>query len=393
MTLRIVDVCGFYTPQGGGVKTYVERKLKAAREGEHHVVILAPGAEDGVIHREAAGEIRAIRGTTFPLDRRYRYFGDEAALHAALDRLAPDIVECSSPWSSAAMVGRWPGDAPRSLVMHADPLAAYPYRWFEGIAERETIDRGFDWFWRHLRRLGRQYELVVTANEPLSQRLRAGGVGGVRTLPMGVEPGLFSPALRDEGLRARLLARCGLGPEATLLIALGRHSSEKRWPMVIDAVAAAGYQRPVGLVLFGDGPRRTQVLRAAAANPHIHLAAPVADRRAVATLLASGDALVHGCEAETFGMVAAEARASGLPLIVPDEGGAADQHVPGAGARYEARRPAALAEAIVAFIDAGPAGARARAAAAAGATMTMDRHFDRLFSLYATFGRRLRHAA
>ena len=31
--MRIVDVCAFYAPQGGGVKTYVERKLAAARPG------------------------------------------------------------------------------------------------------------------------------------------------------------------------------------------------------------------------------------------------------------------------------------------------------------------------------------------------------------------------
>ena len=36
--------------------------------------------------------------------------------------------------------------------------------------------------------------------------------------------------------------------------------------------------------------------------------------------LASADALVHGCEAETFCLVAAEARASGTPMIVPDRG-------------------------------------------------------------------------
>ena len=63
-----------------------------------------------------------------------------------LDALAPDLVEVSSPWSSATMVARWHGRAPRALIMHADPLAAYAYRWFGGIARRETIDRQFDWF-------------------------------------------------------------------------------------------------------------------------------------------------------------------------------------------------------------------------------------------------------
>ena len=381
--MRIVDVCAFYSPQGGGVKTYVERKLAAARPGEQEVVILAPGRRDAIIHRAPGGFIQTIKAPVFPLDRRYRYFQDQDALHAALDALAPDIVEVSSPWGSPGIVARWQGRAPRSLIMHADPLSAYAYRWFSGVAKRESIDRGFDWFWRHLRKLDQSFETVVSASSSLSARLTEGGMTGVRTIPMGVESGLFNPALRDQGLRERLLARCNYGPDASLLLALGRHASEKRWPMVFDAVTAAGYQRPIGLVLFGDGRERAKVVRAAAGNPHIHLAAPITDRNDIATILASGDALVHGCEAETFCMVAAEAKASGLPIIVPDEGGASDQFVEGQGRRYAARSGSALAAAITDFFAGDPDGDRARAVANAPAVPTMEMHFEALFSLYA----------
>jgi len=380
--VRIVDVCAFYSPQGGGVKTYVERKLAAARPGREEVVILAPGSHEALVREEAAGSIRTIKGPLFPFDRRYRYFQDEPALHGTLDALRPDIVEASSPWGSASMVGRWPGRAPRALIMHADPLSAYAYRWLGGVASRDTIDKGFDWFWRHLRKLNEAFEMIVSASPSLSARLEEGGMTGVHTIPMGVEKGLFDPARRDRDLRARLLERCGLGPDATLLLALGRHASEKRWPMVFDAVTAAGYQRPIGLVLFGDGRDRAKVVRSAAQSPHIHLAAPLTDRQDIATVLASGDALVHGCEAETFCMVAAEAKASGLPIIVPDEGGASDQFVEGQGMRYKARSGAALAAAIAQFLAVDPQGARLRAAADAPRVPTIDMHFDALFTLY-----------
>ena len=64
-----------------------------------------------------------------------------AALHAALDRLAPDFVEVSSPWRSPSMVARWRPEVPKALVMHADPLAAYAYRWLGPVLARDTIDR------------------------------------------------------------------------------------------------------------------------------------------------------------------------------------------------------------------------------------------------------------
>jgi alpha-1,6-mannosyltransferase len=267
--------------------------------------------------------------------------------------------------------------------MHADPLSAYAYRWFGKVASREMIDKGFDFFWRHLRKLDESFEMVISASPSLSARLIEGGMTGVHTIPMGVEKGLFDPGRRDLDLRARLLERCGLGPEATLLVALGRHASEKRWPMVFDAVTAAGYQRPIGLILFGDGRERSKVVRAAEQNPAIHLAAPVTNRQDLATILASADALVHGCEAETYCMVAAEAKASGLPIIVPDEGGASDQFVEGQGARYKARNGSALAAAIADFLAGDPEGARWRATAAAGGVPTMEAHFETLFDLYA----------
>ena len=391
--MRIVDVCAFYTPHGGGVKTYVERKLHAGPAAGHEIIILVPGQKSGVQHHGPSARIVSLPSPRFPLDRRYRYFDDEAALHHALDQLRPDLVETSSPWGSASMVARWRGNAPRSLIMHADPLAAYPYRWFGALADREQIDRHFEWFWRHLRRLDQSYDMVVSASHDLASRLGSGGLGKVVTIPMGVEPGHFSPQLRDEALREEILARCGLGRDATLLIGLGRLAPEKRWPMVIEAVTAAGYDQPVGLLLLGSGRERPKLTRAIGHNPHIHLTEAIKGREKLARLLASADALVHGCEAETFCMVAAEARASGLPLIVPDMGGASDQFRAGQGGRYEAANTGSLAAAITAFIEADPLKQRGAATAEAANVRTMDHHFADLFGMYEGSRREFSYAA
>lgn len=390
--MRIVDVCAFYAPQGGGVKTYVERKLRAGAAAGHEIIILAPGPSNESV-AVGGGHIVTLAARRFPLDRRYHYFDNETALHAMLTHLAPDLVEVSSPWSSAAMVGRWQSSAPRVLIMHADPLSAYAYRWFGPVAQQKTIDRGFDWYWRHLRRLDQAYDMIISASEGLSARLRDGGLSRVQTIAMGVEPGLFAPSLRNERLRARLLARCELDVDATLLIGVGRHAPEKRWPQVIEAVTSAGYRQSIGLVIVGDGRGQRNVRAAAANNPHICLIAPMGNRPSLAEMLASADALVHGCEAETFCMVAAEARASGLPIIVPDRGGAADQAVPGAGLSYRAGQSADLAQVILKFLDDNPAAYRQRAVQNAAGITTMDDHFDRLFSAYAQLDGIKRHAA
>jgi alpha-1,6-mannosyltransferase len=379
--MRIADVSAFYTPAGGGVRTYADAKLRAAARFGHELILIVPGERHEVTRRGPGAVVVTVPSPCLPVDRRYRYFNDEAALHAVLDAWAPDHVEASSPWSSATMVGRWQGAASRSLVMHSDPLAAYAYRWLGGLAQRDRIDRWFAWFWRHLRGLGGMFDTIVCANGQLARRLRDGGVANAGTIRMGVEPGLFSPSLRSRELREHALAALGLGADGTLLIGVGRFAAEKRWEMVLRAVGEAARRRQVGMLLVGDGPRRARLellahrIGCAAILPRID------DREELARLLASADALVHGCEAETFCMVAAEARASGIPMIVPNRGAAVDQLLPGAGNTFRAAREISLERAIIRFIDRGPELQRA-AAARASRPRTMDEHFAELFAHY-----------
>lgn len=379
--MRIADVSAFYTPAGGGVRTYADAKLRAAARFGHELILIAPGERHEVTRRGPGAVVVTVPSPHLPVDRRYRYFNDEAALHAVLDSLAPDHVEASSPWSSATMVGRWQGSASRSLVMHSDPLAAYAYRWLGGFASRERIDRWFAWFWRHLRGLGGMFDTIVCANGQLTERLRDGGVANAGTIPMGVEQGLFSPSLRSRELREQALDALGVDIEGTLLVGVGRFAAEKRWEMVLRAVGEAARKREVGMLLVGDGPRRGRLELIAEAVGCAAVLPRIDNREELAHLLASADALVHGCEAETFCMVAAEARASGLPMIVPDRGAAVDQLVAGAGDTFRASREISLERAILRFIDRGPELQRA-AAVRASRPRTMDEHFADLFAHY-----------
>jgi alpha-1,6-mannosyltransferase len=326
-----------------------------------------------------------IPSPCLPVDRRYRYFDDERALHDVLDSWQPDHVEASSPWSSATMVGRWQGAATRSLVMHSDPLAAYAYRWLGGLASTDRIDRWFGWFWRHLRGLGQMFDTVVCANAQLADRLRTGGIVNSETIRMGVEPGLFSPSLRCSTLREEALSALGLESDAVLLMGVGRFSAEKRWDMVLRAVGEAARNHDVGMLLVGDGPRRPKLELLAKRLGGTAVLPRITDRDELARLMASADALVHGCEAETFCLVAAEARASGIPLIVPDRGAALDQLVAGAGTSYRSACPISLREAIDRFIERGPELQRA-AAARSSRVRSMDEHFAELFARYETLG-------
>lgn len=373
--MRLVDVCAFYTPHGGGVKTYVEQKMRLGPELGAEIVILAPGDRHEVIEHGPMARIVTIPSPRLIVDRNYWYFGDQAALHAALDELQPDLVEVGSPWRSPSWVANWGGDVPRTLVMHADPMSAYAYRWLGPVLPRPAIDALFSPFGRHLRGLGAEFDSVICANRELTERLKAGGVAHTRFEPMGVEEGVFSPANRDPALRAALLADCALPESASLLLGVGRLAGEKRWPMVIEAVRLASRERPLGLVLLGAGGQDARIRRAIGNDPHIRLLEPLRERGKFAAIVASADALVHGCEAETYCLAAAEARASRVPVIVPERGGAADHAADGGGLTYRAADPAAMAAAIGQLAAQGWPRSH-------GQVPTMRDHFTHLFVHY-----------
>jgi alpha-1,6-mannosyltransferase len=191
--------------------------------------------------------------------------------------------------------------------------------------------------------------------------------------------------LRSAEVREAALSALGLDPAAVLLVGVGRFSAEKRWETVMRAVAETARHYPVGLLLVGDGRKRQKLELLAERLPTVTVMERLADRQEVARLLASADALVHGCEAETFCMVAAEARASGIPLIVPDRGAALDHLVRGAGTVYRAGSEISLERAIRRFIARGPELQRA-AAVRASKVRTMDEHFAELFARYSQIG-------
>jgi alpha-1,6-mannosyltransferase len=389
--VRIVDVNEFYSPTGGGVRTYVDRKMQLMAELGHELIVIAPARRDWVDERPG-GRVIYIKAPPMPFDSNYGLFWSAQPVTRLLDELAPDLVEASSPWRPAWIVGRWRGTAPRVFFMHNDNLKAYVERWFEGLASPTWVERRFAWYSRYLNDFLKHYDAVLTNGPALEKRLKRRGVRIDAAMPLGIERGHFSPSLRDERLRAATLAELGLPERGHLLLGLGRHHPEKRWPMVIEAVVRASRMLPVGLVLIGDGYERRRIERLIAPYPHIKLRPPIYDRLKLATLMASADALIHGSEGEPFGLVAAEAIASGLPLIAPDECGCAEVADRQASALYRARDAGAAATAIAQLFGRDPVLLRRAATVAAARVRTDVAHTAQLMAFYQQLvadGRRL----
>ena len=381
--MRIVDVNEFYSPTGGGVRTYIDRKMGIMSDLGHELIVIAAGREDMVEERPGGGRIIYVKASRLPFDKNYGLFWDASPVTRLLDELKPDVVEASSPWRPAWIVGEWQGDAVKVFFMHNDNVAAYAMRWFEALAAPDRVERAFAWYSRYMDRFLDKYDAVVTNGPALEKRLKARDVRIDAAMPLGIERGHFSPTLRDERLRTALLAQCGLPPEGHLLLGLGRHHPEKRWRLVIDAVERAGSSLPVGLMLLGTGVESRSIEKRIAGSPHIRMFRPVYDRERLARIVASCDALIHGSEAEPFGLVASEAMAAGLPLIVPDTGGCAEVADPHSSELYTARDAESAALAIDRLFARDPAMLRRAAIVAAGKVRSDREHTVELMDYYA----------
>jgi len=123
--------------------------------------------------------------------------------------------------------------------------------------------------------------------------------------------------------RADINAAVGAGERTCLLLYAGRLSAEKNVDLLIDMVARLSERERYRLLIIGDGPRRPVLeARAAAECPGVvHIRSTIADRTALADLVANADIFVHPNPREPFGIAPLEAMASGVPVVLPDRGG------------------------------------------------------------------------
>lgn len=380
--MKIVDVAEFYSDQGGGVKTYINQKLAAAKRLGHEMVIIAPGTEAGEEERNG-GRVIWVKGPRLPVDPRYVILWRQKEVHRILDREKPDVVEGSSAWTGGSFAGNWKGDAVKTFIFHQDPVAVYPQTFLGQIMKLETVDNTFRFYWRFLSRLSKKFDATIVSGDWLKKRVAKFDLNNPIAVPFGINKGFFSPERRDPAIRKNLLEQLGLDESASLMISVSRYHPEKRLSTIIDGFNAASKEKPMGLVIYGGGPFKRWVEWKAKGAKHVKLMGFTSNRAELADVMASCDYFVHGSAAETFGLVVAEAICSGLPIVVPDRGGAVDLAEPEFGEIYKTGDKKAFADALIRITERNREMLASECTRAAESSIsTVDQHFNNLFACY-----------
>jgi glycosyltransferase involved in cell wall biosynthesis len=197
------------------------------------------------------------------------------------------------------------------------------------------------WFYNQLD------EVMVPSRSTRDQLLRRGlSPEKTRPLPRWVDTQRFSPEHADPGVVERMGAMAGVR-----LLYAGRVSKEKNLGLLADAFAELESRGvPVTLIVAGDGPYRADMERRLAGHSAIFTGFLPQDE--LARVYASTDLLVFPSTTDTFGNVVLEAQASGLPVIVSDQGGPHELILPGkTGLVVPGNDKAALVAAMARLVD------------------------------------------
>jgi glycosyltransferase involved in cell wall biosynthesis len=134
----------------------------------------------------------------------------------------------------------------------------------------------------------------------------------------------------------------GRGIQNVVLVT--RVDPSKRVDLVLDALDLAPELSSLRIRVLGGCGGDDLVGRAAQHHPNMTFDG-FSDR--VPEVLAQSDLLIHTCPSESFGLVILEAMAAGIPVLVPDQGGAAALVEPGvSGKRFRANDAHSLAESL-----------------------------------------------
>ncbi len=301
-----------FREQGHLVESVTYDTLKTVRTRQHRSVLLRKaGMVWSMVNLSVAGTRRARR---FLADRP----GAVSIGHSAV--MAGDVyVNHGIPF--AAMVAR--GNPVWRMLRN--PLQPFTY-------VRDLI-----------RYRGRTHRRIValTATEEATLRRVFGKVRPpVEVIPNGVDLDRYRPPSTEERRAAR--ERLGLDEEHRVALFVGHELRWKGLPLVIDALAHA----PTVLLLVAGGDseslpamRRRAEERGVASR--VHFAGVVDD---AAPLYAASDMFIFPSLYESYGMVVAEALASGLPVLATPVGCAADLVTDGVNGYLTDRDPRHLAD-------------------------------------------------
>ncbi len=157
--------------------------------------------------------------------------------------------------------------------------------------------------------------------------------------------------LTPDRIHLALMRPAFTAPGVRRVLIVSRLDPIKRIDLLMDAIDLDSSLRKVEFRILGSGQDEQRLRkRALTMYPNVTF---LGFRTNAAEEMAHADMFLHLCSEEPFGLAILEAMAAGLPILVPDQGGAADIVVPGiSGMHFVSDDAKSLADKLQFFMTA-----------------------------------------
>jgi len=333
----------------GGVERRLIQEAKFLRGLGHEVFVATPYFQNIRLYLSEMDSlgVKSIGWNPYKfIERNQAYFPFSLAPILAqkkLRNLNPDIAHVALTWTSVGMTRLFELHRMRIPVL-LSLHCTYPLQTFS----------------QPIRRLIREALVGVIGAYAVSEGSRQSFLANFKSeanhfdvdiVNNGVSTVRFGPNIEFRNI---IRANFNIPEDAFLICFCGRLDSNKDPLFALKLLCDEHLRnRRVYLIFAGDGPLRDSLIRVSKLNGlnNYVIFAGFTDR--IAEILAASDAYISCSRQEAFSLALAEALASGLPSLVPDESHFDDFSSCGAVYRLARDRPTDWVDAIVSLIDRG----------------------------------------
>lgn len=309
--MKIALFTDSYVPYVSGVVRSVQLLKKELEALGNEVFLFAP-KYPGFLDTEK----NIVRLPSFPLG--YPGFRIPVALPGAIPDIPFDIVHSNSPFG----LGR---TAMKFAKRHGIPFVFTFHTRFTDYAHYVPLPKVFTrlFLYNVIKRFCNKCDRIIAPNKNTAEYIKNYGVKtAIEQIPSGIDEELSRKA-SSSGIRAEL----GIPDDAPVLLFVGRLSKEKNIPFLFSAFKTVLSARNDARLLIVAGGPIEEGLKTLSASMGISGNTVFAGQKPYPRVLdyfKAGDIFVFSSKSETQGLVIAEAKACGLPVVAVDSYGIND---------------------------------------------------------------------
>lgn len=308
--MRIALFTDTFSPQVNGVTMTLDRLVRYWESHGVEYLIFAPDDWDQIADSE---QIRRVLSLPFPLYPECRIsLSRYANIEKQLLNFKPDLLHLVTPFT-LGLIGH------RFGQRHKVPMVASYHTNFDQYLDYYRLPFLKKMLWSYVSWFHSHCERNYCPSTATKNVLEENGIGNVEIWSRGVDPKQYGRQFQNPRIREKY----GIDRSKLLLLYVGRVAPEKDIDVLLESYRTLPQDvvERVHLIVVGDGPYLSTINRQE--YPPITWTGFLRGRE-LAEIYASSNLFVFPSSTETFGNVALEAMASGLPVVGVESGGVTD---------------------------------------------------------------------